>query len=73
MKIVHQRDKCIGCNSCVENTPKFWKISNEDGKADLVGSVKKGHFYVLETSNIFLEKNKKAAVDCPVDIIKIYE
>ncbi|MBT3464145.1 ferredoxin [archaeon] len=73
MKISHQRDKCIGCNSCVEDASEYWKISKEDGKADLLGSIKKGNFYILETSNIDIEKNKKAAEICPVNIIKIYE
>ena len=33
-KLVHLRDDCIGCNSCVEHSPAFWFIDS-DGKARL--------------------------------------
>ena len=32
-KIIHYRNKCIGCNSCVEQAPSRWSISDEDGKS----------------------------------------
>jgi ferredoxin len=71
MIIMHQRDKCIGCNSCVENSPRRWKMSEEDGKADLIGGKRKGEFFVLETDDSDKESDSKAADDCPVRIIHI--
>ncbi len=71
VKIVHYRNKCIGCNSCVENAPLFWKMSDEDGKSDLIGSYKKKEVEILEISLAELPENEKAAKDCPVSIIKI--
>ena len=70
-KIVHYREKCIGCNSCVELAPKFWEISDEDGKSNLKGSTFKRNCYVLKIDDIDLEKNELASRDCPARIIKI--
>ncbi|HJN58573.1 MAG TPA: ferredoxin [Dehalococcoidia bacterium] len=70
-KIVHYRKKCIGCNSCVEQAPNYWKISEEDGKSNLLHSEKKRECFVLKIDQIELEANEKAARDCPVRIIKI--
>ncbi|PIN74381.1 ferredoxin [Candidatus Woesearchaeota archaeon CG10_big_fil_rev_8_21_14_0_10_45_16] len=70
-KIIHYRDNCIGCNSCVEHAPKQWRISEEDGKSKLIGSTEKRGICVLKISEVELEKNELAARDCPVKIIKI--
>ncbi len=69
-KIAHYRNKCIGCNSCVEHDPSRWKI-DEDGKSTLHGSVKKREVFVASIREDEVEANKKAAKDCPVNIIKI--
>lgn len=71
IKIIFQRDKCIGCNSCVTNAPNNWKINEEDGKAELLNSKKCGKFFVLETSDDEFEDNKRASEDCPVNIIEV--
>ena len=70
-KIVHYRNKCIGCNSCVEIAPSFWKMSELDGKSVLIGAIQKKEVEILEISLAELEENEKAAKDCPVNIIKI--
>jgi len=56
-KIVHYRKKCIGCNSCVEQAPNYWKISEEDGKSNLLHSEKKRECFVLKIDQIELEPN----------------
>lgn len=69
-KIIHEREKCIGCGSCVALCPKFWEMS-EDGKARLLNSNKiseKGD-YELETDKIGC--NQEAADTCPTQIIRI--
>ena len=34
-----QRDKCIGCNYCVEMAPAQFQMSKKDGKSVLIKSV----------------------------------
>ena len=70
-KIIHYREKCIGCNSCVEHAPAFWKISEIDGKSDLLGSTDKRGVHIREINEAEVSENEKAAEDCPVNIIKI--
>lgn len=73
VKIIHYRNKCIGCNSCVEYAPNRWKISESDGKCDLIGAVQKKDVFIAEINPDEIVENKKAAQDCPVRIIKILE
>ena len=72
-KIVHYRNKCIGCNSCVEYSPNNWKISSNDGKSDLIGSVKKKDTFVKKIREDEIVENELAARDCPVKIIHIFK
>ncbi len=44
-----------------------------DGKARLLGSKRKGKFYVGEVFECDIEANKKAAKACPVNIIRVCE
>ncbi len=72
IKIIHYREKCIGCNSCVEHAPTHWKISKADGKSCCVGShQKQENIFVREIEDWEFEANTRAARDCPVGIIKI--
>lgn len=79
LKIIHQREECIGCNSCVNIAPQTWTMDEKEGKARLVGGVKKGNVYVAEyfdCSDVFdddYEMNKAAEAACPMHIIKIVE
>jgi len=68
-KIVHEREKCIGCGSCATLCPKFWKMA-DDGKSTLIDSEKnpEGNFE-LEIEEIGC--NQEAADACPVQIIHI--
>ena len=71
IRITHQREKCIGCNLCVEVAKNRWRMSRKDGKSTLVGGVdKKGFFSVLVGDDEWKE-NKYAADQCPVKIIKM--
>ena len=58
-KIEIDREKCIGCGSCVAICPDNWELAN-DGKS----KPKK-----IELSEIGC--NEKAAQSCPVQCIKI--
>ena len=70
-KIIHYRNKCIGCNSCVEHAPQNWKMSKEDGKSDLQHSTQKKDTWIIDISEDEVKKNKLAERDCPVKIIKV--
>jgi len=71
VKISHQREKCIGCGSCSLYAAQRWKMNNEDGKADLIGGIKKGKMIVAEIDRDEVEQNKKAERACPMQIIKV--
>lgn len=69
--IIHQRDKCIGCNYCVELAPQRWIMSKRDGKAVLIGAKEKNKFWVVKVHDEEEESNRKAASVCPVKIITV--
>ncbi len=71
IRIIQQRDKCIGCNACVEAAAYRWRISTKDGKCTLVGGVNKKGFYSIVVNEHEYDENVIAAKNCPVNIIKI--
>lgn len=73
IRIIQYRDKCIGCNACVEAAPDRWRISRKDGKSILVGGRQKKNTYSVLVSDIELPENQRAATHCPVNIIRINE
>ena len=44
-----QRDKCIGCNYCVEMAPEQFQMSKKDGKSVLLRSTEKKGFFTLKS------------------------
>ena len=62
MKIIFEREKCIGCGSCQAVCPKYWKLA-EDGQAEFLG--------LQELKEV--DCNQAAADSCPVQCIKIEE
>jgi ferredoxin len=69
--ITHQRDKCIGCNYCVELAYQRWRMSKKDGKATLLGGENKKGFHTVRLDNEEFDENMRAAEACPVNIIKV--
>ncbi|MCB0640124.1 MAG: ferredoxin [Phaeodactylibacter sp.] len=70
--ITLQRDKCIGCNYCVELDPEHFRMSKKDGKSVLLHSREKKGFHTLKTPlDHSLEPAEKAANACPVKIIQV--
>lgn len=69
--ITHQRDKCIGCNYCVELAYEQWRMSKKDGKATLLRAENKRGFHTARVDNEYFDANIKAAEACPVNIIKV--
>jgi len=70
MKVIQEREKCIGCGSCVAVCPKYWEMA-DDGKVKLLGAKvdpKNGN-HELEIKET--ECNQDAADSCPVQCIHI--
>ncbi|MGR3854943.1 ferredoxin [Chryseobacterium indologenes] len=67
-----QRDKCIGCNYCVEFAPEYFRMSKKDGKSVLLKTIDKKGFYTLKTrDHEAFEYLERAANACPVKIISV--
>jgi ferredoxin len=69
VKIIHEREKCIGCGSCVALCPKYWEMA-DDGKSRLLGSKKNAE----GNDELVVEKMEcaqEAADACPVQCIRI--
>ena len=69
--ITLQREKCIGCNYCVELAYERWRMSKKDGKTNLIGSTNRKGFYTVKVGDAELVENVRAADACPVKIIKV--
>jgi len=69
--ITLQREKCIGCNYCVELAFERWRMSKKDGRCNLIGSVNRKGFHTVKVSDAELDENLKASEACPVKIIKV--
>ncbi|HRG34153.1 MAG: ferredoxin [Saprospiraceae bacterium] len=70
-KIIHYRDKCIGCNICFEMQPEYWRLSRKDGKATLVNGILKNQTHVLEITESEVVLCEETASHCPVKVIKV--
>lgn len=69
-----QRNKCIGCNYCVEMAPAQFQMSKKDGKTVLLKAVDSKGFHTLKsTDHTITEHCELAAKACPVNIISIKE
>lgn len=73
IKIIFNRDDCIGCGSCGAICSTFWDMAN-DGKTDLKNSVKntEGKFE-LEIEDTERPCNEEVAQICPLQLIQIEE
>jgi ferredoxin len=70
MRIIQQREKCIGCGSCVALCPKFFEMA-EDGKSTLKGAKKNEKTGNFELQVKEIDCLKEAVAACPVEILKI--
>lgn len=70
--ITLQRNKCIGCNYCVELAPKQFRMSRKDGKSVLLHAAEKKGFHTLKSpDDSIYEEVTKAKEACPVKIIQV--
>lgn len=70
-KILHYRNKCIGCNICYEIWPVRWRLSRVDGKCTLVNGIAKKGVWQTNISTDEVAVNEKVASACPVKVIRI--
>ena len=70
-KIIHYRNKCMGCSICFELQPEIWRMSNKDGKATLINSMQKKDVFISVINQLLFNKSQEVAKACPVKIIKI--
>lgn len=70
-KIIHYREKCIGCAVCFEMQPDIWRMSKKDGKATLLRATDKKSIFILPIHPSMEELTAEVAKACPVKIIKI--
>jgi ferredoxin len=71
-KIIHYRDKCIGCGVCYEMQPEIWRMSRKDGKAVLLNATLKKETSILTIPDFMVPLSEDVAVACPVKIIKVF-
>lgn len=71
LKVIHYRNKCIGCGVCYELQPGLWHISQKDGKARLLRSANKKGVFIVSVSSSIQRQLQDVANACPVKIIKI--
>jgi len=71
-KIIHERDRCIGCGACVSMCPDYWTMG-DDGKSDLKKAVKVIGTDKYELKVDDLTCNNEAADACPVQCIFVSE
>jgi ferredoxin len=71
MRISFQREKCIGCNYCMEAAPQRWRMSKRDGRSVLIGSTERRGFWSVQVPEPEREANELAGSRCPVKIIRI--
>ncbi|MDM1043586.1 ferredoxin [Myroides sp. 1354] len=72
--ITLQRDKCIGCNYCVEVAPQHFQMSKKDGKTVLLRATNNKGFHTLKSPDYtILEACEQAEKVCPVHIINVKE
>lgn len=70
-KLFHYRQRCIGCNACVEIAYERWRMSKKDGKAVLLGGIEKKGVYQASIRPDEVEENERAMQACPVNVIKM--
>lgn len=70
-KLVHYRNKCIGCGICYQQQPLYWRMSKKDGKATLLNAITKKDVQLIDVNEDAAEANRSLVAACPVRVIKL--
>ncbi len=72
VKVIYDKDTCIGVGACCAVCPKYWKMG-DDGKAILIGSKfnKNNKKFELIADEKDFECLKNSEEVCPVRAIKV--
>lgn len=71
VRVVYDRERCIGAVTCVNLNPENWFMNQSDAKADLKDAVLKDGKWILETElTLYLQMS---AEQCPASVIEIFE
>ncbi len=68
MKVIIDRDLCIGAAACVALLPEVFALDDE-GKAIVLKAAQKD----IEASNYSVEQLMEAAKSCPVSAITVFD
>ncbi len=68
VKIIFERNKCIGCGTCSVICPGFWEVG-DDGRAKLKEGVDVNGVFEREINDE--ECNREASQSCPAECIHI--
>jgi ferredoxin len=69
-KLIHYRNRCIGCNACVEIAYHRWRMSKKMVRRCCWVLSKKG-IYQVQLNEDELPENEQALEACPVKVIQI--
>lgn len=70
--VLHKRNECIWCGSCVLLDKEHWTMDTSDGKACLKWSKRKWNTYMVgAVDEDMIDATHDAASACPVQIIKV--
>ncbi len=69
--ILYYRNKCIGCNACVEAAPAHFRMSRKDGKSTLIDGKERKGVFSKQADNGQTDELQNAASNCPVKIIQV--
>ena len=71
MKIIFNKEECIGCGSCAAVCPDFWEMT-DDMKSRVKNSVQSAEGkFELEIEEKDTACNEEASQICPVQVIKV--
>ena len=73
-KIIHDKNKCIGCQACVAVCNKFFQYDESDGKTMLVFNGKKVQYNENGVAEIEVENldcAEEAVAVCPTGAIEV--
>lgn len=70
-KIIHYRNKCIGCGICFELQPELWRMSKKDGKATLLKAQASKDIFILTIPATMEDITREVVKVCPVRVIKL--